>query len=283
MPRAGSVLALQRIAGNHAVVRTLQRKRSDPLRRKKIQASVGKGGYNLPDDLATIQFLLNDVPVADGGPASPLTSDGVASGSNFTDTLAAILNFQQHQDGLFKDGRVDPGEKTLARLNSYDSMFGRLDPGDIVVPSDPPAPPAAVENPRHLNTREGDLLRKVYRDKLDTGKILLTFNALLGAGSTRTLGNTIDVEGPTIDDHTLVHEAGHCYQYQRGDHYVASSLAAQGWAALTHWGDRNPAYDYSDVVAKSVAFDDWNSEQQAEWIADNNTLPPSRLGLPGYP
>jgi hypothetical protein len=282
--RASAALALQRLAGNRAVAEALQvqRKKTDRIRRKRIQASVGKGGYNQTDDVATIQFLLNNVPVDSGGPAQPLTSDGEVAGGNFRDTLSAILNFQRHQDGLIQDGRVDPGLGTLARLNTYDSMFGRIEPGDIYVP--PSDAPVKVEegNPRFLTQREADLLRAVYGDKLDTTKIMITFNAILGTGSTRTIGNTIDAEGATLTDHTLVHEAGHCYQYQRGDAYITSSLSAQAWAVVTHF-DRNAAYDYSDVVAKKIPFDNWNSEQQAEWIADHNSLPPSRVGSAGYP
>jgi hypothetical protein len=282
--RASAALALQRLAGNCAVADALQvqRKKTDPIRHKTIQASVGKGGYNQTDDVATIQFLLNNVPLDSGGPAQPLTSNGEAEGSNFEDTLLAILNFQQHQDGLIRDGRVDPGESTLARLNTYDSPFGRIEPGDISFAPD--LPPIKVEegNPRFLNNREAELLRGVYGDKLDTTKIQITFNAVLGTGSTRTIGNTICAEGATLSDHTLVHEAGHCYQYQRGDSYITSSLSAQAWAVVTHF-DRNAAYDYSDVVAEKIPFDKWNSEQQAEWIADHNSLPPSRLGSAGYP
>jgi len=105
---------------------------------------------------------------------------------------------------------------------------------------------------------------------------------VLGAGSTRTIGNTIEVEGASMSEHTLIHEAGHVYQYQRGDHYVASALWAQFQSTIRH-GDRGYAYDYADLVRDNVPFDNWNSEQQAEWIADNRKLPPSRRGEPGYP
>jgi hypothetical protein len=238
--------------------------------------------YNLPDDVATVQYLLNKVPVSEGGPAAALETDGVASGPNFTATVQAILRFQQHQKGLSQDSRVDPGEETLARLNSFDSSFSPINPGDIIYPSDPPRPETPLPNPRGLLTAERDLLKDVYKDKLDYGKVQLVFNAILGTGSTRTVGNTIAVEGSTISNHTLIHEAAHVYQYQRGDHYVASALSAQAWAVLRHW-DRNAAYDYSDEVANRVPFDDWNSEQQAQWIADHKRLPPSRVGESGYP
>jgi len=39
-------------------------------------------------------------------------------------------------------------------------------------------------------------LKSVYGDQLDVSKILIVFNAVLGAGSTRTIGNTGQQEGP---------------------------------------------------------------------------------------
>lgn len=135
---------------------------------------------------------------------------------------------------------------------------------------------------RALTSREITLLTGVYGSHLDYSKIRINEESWLAAGATRTTGNTINISGTTITDDTLIHEAGHCYQNQRGDHYIASSLWAQGAAVVTHW-DRNRAYDYSAEEAASKPYDDWNSEQQAQWIEDHRALPPSRRGAAGYP
>ena len=141
---------------------------------------------------------------------------------------------------------------------------------------------APSTGPRELTAAEVDLLKGVYGTHLDTSLIRIHENSLLATGAKRTIGNTINIQGTTISSSTLIHEAAHCYQNQRGDHYVASSLFAQGLSWVTS-GSRAGAYDYTDEVAKKVPFDDWNSEQQAHWIEDNRQLPPSRRGATGYP
>jgi hypothetical protein len=135
---------------------------------------------------------------------------------------------------------------------------------------------------RELTTTEKNLLRGVYGSELDVDVIRINEESWLAAGATRTTWNTINIRGTSISDDLLIHEAAHCYQNQRGDHYIASSLAAQGWAVLSHW-DRNRAYDYSEVEAAHVPFDGWNSEQQAQWIENHRQLPPSRRRAAGYP
>jgi hypothetical protein len=167
-------------------------------------------------------------------------------------------------------------------LNIYDSSFSRIDPSEIGIPPDIPPPEVKHDGPRGISTREHNLLKDVYGDHLEYGKIQLVANALLGTGSTRTVGNTIEFQHDTISDHTLVHEAGHVYQYQRGDHYAASALWAQGVAVFLHW-DRGAAYDYSDEVAKRVPFDNWNAEQQAQWIADKQKAPAEPQGRDRLP
>jgi hypothetical protein len=135
---------------------------------------------------------------------------------------------------------------------------------------------------RPLTASEISILTRVYGTHLDYTKMQINENSLLAAdGVQRTTGNTINIPGTTLTIDTLVHEAGHVYQNQRGDHYILSSLYAQA-AAATH-GSRSAAYDYSREVAAHVPFDNWNSEQQAQWIEDNMALPPTRRGAAGYP
>src|SRR5262245_17264496 len=85
----------------------------EPSTTAAIAASVGDGGANRPADVMTVQMLLNEARLTVGTPSKLLAVDGVAG----RQTVAAIREFQQSQLG-FSDGRVDPGRKTLARLNA---------------------------------------------------------------------------------------------------------------------------------------------------------------------
>ena len=83
---------------------------------KSITSGVGRGGRNFPPvDVMTVQYLLNCVPVAQGGPSPELVVDGAAGPK----TIAAIEKFQRSL-GAFCDGRVDPGGNTLRALQGRD-------------------------------------------------------------------------------------------------------------------------------------------------------------------
>ena len=85
---------------------------------RTISASVGLNGVNRPDDVTTVQLLLNKVPTDQGGPAPPLVVDGICGPK----TRAAIQKFQLHHFGWAgADGRVDPGQQTMAKLNQFDT------------------------------------------------------------------------------------------------------------------------------------------------------------------
>ena len=84
---------------------------------KMITSAVGVGGKNNSADVATVQYLLNCVPVSSGGPAKELAIDGFAG----VLTKQAITGFQQFNFGK-SDGRVDPGHSTIALLNSFDPL-----------------------------------------------------------------------------------------------------------------------------------------------------------------
>jgi hypothetical protein len=87
---------------------------------QSISASVGRmGGKNVPDDVITVQQLLNQVPIAQGGVPKPLDVDGLCGPK----TIDAIQKFQLHHYGWKgADGRVDPGGPTLAKLNEFDGL-----------------------------------------------------------------------------------------------------------------------------------------------------------------
>jgi len=80
---------------------------------RSITQSVGRAGVNRPEDVKTIQDLLN-AHLSQIPPARPLTVDGRPGPLTF----AAIEDFQRRVVGLaIPDGRVDPNGRTLAALN----------------------------------------------------------------------------------------------------------------------------------------------------------------------
>jgi len=87
---------------------------------KTITASVGSGGANRNADVAAVQFLLNCVPAARGGPAQELKIDGKIGGL----TIEAIRAFQRKRFNGFADGRIDPDGQTLMHLWSFDPTSG---------------------------------------------------------------------------------------------------------------------------------------------------------------
>jgi hypothetical protein len=83
---------------------------------KSIKSAVGLGRANSsPLDVMTIQYLLNCVPTAQGGPLAELAVDGLVG----QHTVHAITRFQRTWLG-FADGWISPGGKTYARLQQFD-------------------------------------------------------------------------------------------------------------------------------------------------------------------
>src|SRR6266852_138957 len=79
-----------------------------------ISASVGSKGANRYDDVVTVQRVLNCVPPLEGGPSPAIAVDGLVGPR----TIGAISRFQQHQFG-WADDRVDPGQRTITKLNDF--------------------------------------------------------------------------------------------------------------------------------------------------------------------
>lgn len=80
-----------------------------------IGSAVGVGGANVRADVVEIQKGLNRVPVQQGGPVSPLVVDGWCGQL----TISSIRRFQEIQfPSWHPDGRIDPGQKTIQRLNA---------------------------------------------------------------------------------------------------------------------------------------------------------------------
>ncbi|GEM_PF-4764983 len=94
---------------------------------KTVTATVGDSGANIPADVATIQYLLNCVPVSHGGPIKELAIDGFVG----VLTTEAINRFQKAHFGL-SNSRVESGGDTFDELKKYDpSPFS----APVVVPN----------------------------------------------------------------------------------------------------------------------------------------------------
>lgn len=99
---------------------------AEPPREATLQSSVGRGGSNLRDDALSVQTLLNIACARVSAPRHVIKVDGLVGPI----TIGAIQEFQQAQLGK-SDGRVDPGQRTIQRLNAIASQT----PGTSVGPS----------------------------------------------------------------------------------------------------------------------------------------------------
>jgi hypothetical protein len=99
---------------------------------KTIRVPVGFGASGSPQDVMTVQYLLNCVPAGQGGPSPELAVDGVAGPK----TIAEIRGFQKTLMP-FPDGRVDPGGPTLARLQRFDPYPNQPMPAISAFPTGP--------------------------------------------------------------------------------------------------------------------------------------------------
>jgi len=90
----------------------------------KIVASVGENAKNRDSDVRIIQKALNNIMQYNIlAPLPPLTEDGIA-GRN---TKVAIRQFQRVAVGMTApDGRIDPGGKTIAKLNAVTNTATKL-------------------------------------------------------------------------------------------------------------------------------------------------------------
>lgn len=104
-----------------------------------LQGSVGRNGRNLRDDVVQMQKALNRVGPTNGGPVIPLVVDGFVGPK----TIKAIEDFQRVQfPGKFPDGRIDPGQRTVGRLNEL--LVDAPTFNDEMVPAFASAPAALV-------------------------------------------------------------------------------------------------------------------------------------------
>ena len=79
-----------------------------------LEGSVGRGGRNIRNDVLAIQDGLNQIDPLQGGPNPLLATDGFVGPK----TIGSIEKFQRAQfPDKFPDGRIDPGQRTVTRLN----------------------------------------------------------------------------------------------------------------------------------------------------------------------
>ena len=86
---------------------------------RTISKSVGLKGVNRSADVKTVQQLLNGVPANEGRPKPKLVEDSLCGNK----TINAIHRFQlKHFGWKGADGRVDPGHRTINKLNSLNQF-----------------------------------------------------------------------------------------------------------------------------------------------------------------
>ena len=96
-----------------------------------IDQPVGLGpkAKNLAGDVLTIQKALNKIPVLHGGPKKPVPETGTLVNQQSDPTIQAIQQFQIKQFGWTgADGRVDPGQQTIQRINQVLFSNAPVDP-----------------------------------------------------------------------------------------------------------------------------------------------------------
>lgn len=210
-----------------------------------IAGSVGSNGRNNDDDVKTVQILLNlhreafDLAV-------PLVTDG-AIGPR---TVEAIKAFQRQVVGMAApDGRVDPGEGTLARLHA--ALDGTLDAARLsgIMPNATAARIALYSAPLLAKMAERDIATPLRQAHFlaqvghESGE--LRYNEELASGAAyegRTdLGNTQRGDGPRFKGRGLIQLTGRA-NYARYGTAIGRNLTVNNqWAQVAD--DPNLAVD----------------------------------------
>lgn len=115
---------------------------------------------------------------------------------------------------------------------------------------------------RKLTDEEIRVLRQVYGDSIDYDQVRIKegFSGIWSANDRAFVhGNTVYMKDNVIDEHLLVHEMAHVWQFQNGgSDYMSEALTSQ-W-----WGN---GYDWEKSVP-GTPFEELEPEQQAELLAD---------------
>jgi hypothetical protein len=163
-----------------------------------ISGSVGADpATNAPEDVSTIQRMLNIVPPECGGPMTALS----VSGTIDADTIAAITAFQEARY-TSSDGRVDPRGRTLSDLNIYESAAADTNPQaappevfcDVRVTGGPCGP----EMMRRLRQVEAVLRQQSPRDQdFRSWCGILSVDGHQGRPSAIPIGKAVDLNANT--------------------------------------------------------------------------------------
>ncbi len=134
---------------------------------------------------------------------------------------------------------------------------------------------------RRLTGEEIKMLERVFGDEIDYKKIKINedhwTSQIEGVGAF-VFGNNIQLSGKYKNDRRiLIHETAHVWQFQKtmGWEYFFSALFDHILARI----DGHDPYDYLKVLGKK-AWEKWGVEQQAQWIGDNEKLPPFEIRFP---
>jgi hypothetical protein len=158
--------------------------------------------------------------------------------------------------------KVVPPKGQEQREGSLHAVGAAADPGTATA-SDP--------NKRPLSEAEVQLLRRVFGEGLNYGRVRLVrmgaFFAQLNGSRAFVLGNEMNLPAWAYNDiargknlSLLVHESVHLWQYQHhGWGYVPAALWAQGF------GD---GYNYVKALRAGTPWRKMNPEQQAQLIQD---------------
>lgn len=124
---------------------------------------------------------------------------------------------------------------------------------------------ALSKSSRELTSPEKDIVTPVFEHSVLYTRVRIVVAIAVAAPT--TLGNNIRIPpGYTLNDHTLVHEMTHIWQFQtKGNAYISDSVLHQT-AAILSGGDRNAAYNYTIVKGKSIY--DYTAEHQAMIVED---------------
>ncbi|MGB7219942.1 MAG: hypothetical protein WBD07_14175 [Vicinamibacterales bacterium] len=246
----------------------------------KISGSVGANGKNRVEDVKTVQAILNRVPPAEGGPATPLKVDGLC----YQKTTAAIERFQKIGCGFkWPDRIIEPDHKTWIALNRYDPA----EPPAPPVPAEPPEPPKCSSHgvllhstlapgassssafvgkylPVKLDAWQRSVARGVFGDSLDLDSIFVVYRTPPGGKGFCSVGpmpgqNTLMLSSSAKE--LLIHELTHVWQSQ---HHATAGKFMWNSAMSQNLANSNGESPYWYVVGDP--FGKYAAEQIADMV-----------------
>lgn len=178
----------------------------------------------------------------------------VPESGEFDETTANAVSHFRDQNGLGDGSTVDS--------SVWDKLGAKAPAADKEA--------AATSTDRGLTSDEVAAAYSVFHNTLDTGSIVLSEGGVLAIGGyARTLPDHITFPAGTLTNppsgfmHWLIHELGHCWQYQKGASVPGLIVSAIG-ADYDYGGEQG----LKDAVANGQSFADFGYEEQASILAD---------------